>query len=221
LALRQGDLSLARSYLVAGDAIADAAAIPGGEIYGREGQVTDGQRIAWLEYELITGALDRANDLASHIGAPAAPPTIIVNVEGHFSVAAAKLALLEGQRAAATPESLSDVARFVHTVEGMARMFPSVGPRANLLRGRLSWLEGEHRRALKSFRSAAQAASRLRMPLDEALAEHLLAARLPLSDPTRDHHRDRALEAFAALGVGDLGALAGPRQASSAGVGSH
>jgi tetratricopeptide (TPR) repeat protein len=89
--------------------------------------------------------------------------------------------------------------------ESIAALEQSVGaffifqPRTHLWQGLYSWLDGEPKRARRSWDKSLVAAQRLKMPFDAALAEYEIGRHAEGSE--RQAHLDRALESFEALGA--------------------
>ena len=94
-----------------------------------------------------------------------------------------------------------------------ARIFPIAQSRAALWSGLYDWQSGQHERALAAWRQSIQAAQRLKMPYDEALAQHFLGQHLPAADPSRQVYLTAAQTLYEQVGaryyLGQVQALLG------------
>jgi class 3 adenylate cyclase/tetratricopeptide (TPR) repeat protein len=103
----------------------------------------------------------------------------------------------EGERGPWRPMA----AQAVRYLGRFARMFPIGRPRALLYRGLLAWLDGRPATARRHWRAALDAAERLGMRHDQALALDMLGRH---GEPVRRAgYRERARELFGQLGVTD------------------
>lgn len=91
--------------------------------------------------------------------------------------------------------------RAVKTLQSHANRFPFGLPRALVWQGLYEWLNGNYERAIRTWRKALEAARRLNLRYDEALAHSQLARHLPPQDPNQQEHRQQAKEIFSDLGV--------------------
>jgi class 3 adenylate cyclase/tetratricopeptide (TPR) repeat protein len=145
------------------------------------------------ETELAVWAAERGAQLISQ----SARPTGYYALEGYAGVARVYLALWEtGNNSLALPAGRACAA--LHKYAGV---FPIGQPRARLSRGLADWLAGRPARALKAWRMGLEAAGRLGMPYEQALAHYELGRHLGAKDPARQIHLDRACKLFTALGA--------------------
>jgi len=80
-----------------------------------------------------------------------------------------------------------------------ASVFPIGRPRAATLEGRLHWLSGRHRQALRSWDQAIRLAAALGMAYEEGIALHELGRHLPAGDPARATYLARAHDLLARI----------------------
>jgi hypothetical protein len=118
---------------------------------------------------------------------------------GSSAVAEFYLARWETGEALPDGRSAAELARWAcRYLTGYARRFEPAHPRALLFTGRVDWIGGRRRRALRAWQRSLASARELGMPYDEALAHGELAARLE-STAARREHATRAASLFESL----------------------
>ena len=80
-------------------------------------------------------------------------------------------------------------------------MFSISEPRAWLCYGRAEWLTGRQHHAHEAWLRSLSAATRLRMPFEEASAHYVMGRLSAADDPERRGHLESAREIFTKLGV--------------------
>jgi class 3 adenylate cyclase/tetratricopeptide (TPR) repeat protein len=83
----------------------------------------------------------------------------------------------------------------------LARVFPVARPRKLLQLGRLAWLQGKRREALRHWRQGLAIARTLSLPYEEGLLASELARRLPPTSAERARHSERAATLFERMGA--------------------
>ncbi len=132
------------------------------------------------------------------------PPASIGVSEGYTSLPEVFLALWEKGNFASDAERQQvalEAQQACAVLNRYARVFPIARPRAYLWQGLAHWLAGRSRRARRAWRCSLEAATRLHMPYEEALAHYEIGRHLPQGDPIRQRHLDSACEIFTRLGA--------------------
>ena len=119
-------------------------------------------------------ALENAS-LGAH-RARSVAPTAVYTMEGYAGLAEVRLAAWEEEISAASAdpsrikERRRDALESCRELRRFVRVIPIASPRAALCKGLALWLDGRRTAALSSWERARTAASRLRMPYEEARA---------------------------------------------------
>lgn len=119
---------------------------------------------------------------------------------GVMTVAEVLLTLLERGTDASLVASAKAARR---EAEVFAKVFPFGEAAARLWRGQEAWLDNDATRAFEAWRRCVAVASRKGQSFEEAHARVALARHLPLEDPARWVHQQRAVELFTRLGMRD------------------
>ena len=135
------------------------------------------------------------------------PPIVSYTLEGYAGAAETFLALWESSDLGPfhpSRKQLADSARgAVAGLGRLARVYPVAAPRAWLLKGTARWLSGRRGSARRAWRKSLQAAERLSMPLEIALALGEIGRHLEPEDPARRERLAQAIEIFERLGARD------------------
>jgi hypothetical protein len=91
--------------------------------------------------------------------------------------------------------------RAAKCLAGFAKRYPVYGARLIILRGQIAALEGQRDKAEHLFRTGAEAAGRLQLRFDEALAYFELARLEPAGSPDRAKHLAIARAMFTECGA--------------------
>ncbi len=203
--LRSGDAQAAAEFCE--EVISLAADSPDGWT-----QVIAHGQLALARWQL--GQLDAARAAAEvareHI-ARTSPPTVFSTLWGYQGCAEVYLELWAEAVANAAPER-AELGQRVREMAGRLRtfswVFPIGRPAARLFAGRVAWLGGRQRRALRLLRRSLVEAEELKMPFEQARAHAELGRRLSADGSRRAYHLDAARRIFAELGAaGELSAL--------------
>lgn len=137
-------------------------------------------------------AAEEGMHLVDEIGSP----TGYYMLAGYAGAANTYLALWETDNVQPR-EVLADKARHAcQALDRYARTFALGQPSARLCDGRLAWLAGRRKTALKAWSNSLLAADRLGMPFDQALAHLEIGQHLPNGDPERREHLTNARNIF-------------------------
>ena len=124
-------------------------------------------------------------------------PTSYYMLGGYWGVASTLLDLWETE----SPERGKVIAgramQACRALARYARAFPLGGPSACLCNGRVAWLAGRRRAAMRAWRKCLAIAARLGMPWEQGLAHLEIGRHLPAGSPERQEHLARAGEIFA------------------------
>ena len=133
-------------------------------------------------------------------------PTAYYMLAGCHGVAATYLGLWEakwpGDAGLASALPLAGRAREAcRALARFARILPVGLPVARLTKGRAAWLVRKPKAAMRAWKAAIRAATRLHMPYEEGLAQLEIARHLPPQHPQRQARLARACELLAAAGA--------------------
>lgn len=92
-------------------------------------------------------------------------------------------------------------ARAYRALEKYSRVFPIGKPRALIYRGRLDWLGGRKRKAIRAWEHAASRAAALSMEYDIGLSKYEAARHLPREHPMAPRNASDAAEIFGRCGA--------------------
>jgi hypothetical protein len=99
----------------------------------------------------------------------------------------------------------SQKSRGIKALHKFAGTFPIGKPRAWLWEGMLEWMLEKPQQAEDAWKKSLQAAQKMAMPYDEALALYQIGRHMEPNHPQRREHLKRAAEIFGRLGAaGDL-----------------
>jgi tetratricopeptide (TPR) repeat protein len=146
------------------------------------------------------GAHDTADRALSYIARTA--PVACWTQQGLAATAEVFLTLLEGRHDAATRSQLmkrSEVS--CRRLREFAGRFPLGRPHAHLWSGLLAWHQHRHRRALRLWQRAIDAADELRTPYERGRAHLEIARHLGAESSRRRYHLDQAVDIFEKLGA--------------------
>ncbi|MGI8550252.1 MAG: AAA family ATPase [Dehalococcoidia bacterium] len=143
-------------------------------------------------------AADRAVRLLEPIRLP-----LVTIVFAYFAVAEVYFGLWEtaGSRSGSEQARLKVKAKqAARMLRGVARIFPMTEPTAECFHGLDEWLSGHPARAHRAWHEGLTAANRLRMPYEVGRAHYEIGRHLPLQDPARDRHLQRARAIYTRFG---------------------
>lgn len=100
------------------------------------------------------------------------------------------------------------IKRLSDAISDYSRKYSFAYPLSRRIRAELRWLEGRVARAVANCEASLTAAHAREMPYDVARCHHALGEHLPVGDPRRREHLDKARAIYQRLGAGyDLAAL--------------
>jgi DNA-binding SARP family transcriptional activator/predicted ATPase len=151
------------------------------------------------KHDLAWQAAETTLGLARRASAP-----IFWVLEGYAGAAEVFLWLWERsgtvEQAPVEPGLLAQSARQAcQSLHAFARIFRFAQPQACLYQGLYDWQAGNSRRANRAWRKSLGLASQLAMPYEQGRAHYEIGRHLPLADPARREHLNRASEIFARL----------------------
>jgi hypothetical protein len=125
-------------------------------------------------------------------------------LEGYAGAAAVVLWLWERcgtvEQAPVEPGLLAQSARQAcQSLHAFARIFRFGQPQAWLYQGLCDWQAGNASRANRAWRKSLELARQLAMPYEQGQAHYEIGRHLPLNDPARREHLNRASDIFARL----------------------
>jgi serine/threonine protein kinase len=170
----------------------------------------DKSRVEYVWYQIVLArALLRRGDRDGSLSAAeraferllVSPPLYFTLIEAIPLLAEVFFEEWRSVRGPRQQQAARRLARVVKAMSMQARVFPAAAPQHNLWAGHLARLQGQAAKAVRWWERSRDAAVKLRMPYEEALAQVALASgRLP-GDAERSALVDRARETFSRLGA--------------------
>ena len=119
--------------------------------------------------------------------------------EGYAAPAEVFLTLWENgyDSSADQPDQLSRLAKeSLKFPTSIAKLYPAFRPRGLNFQGRHEWVSGKQKKAFESWMACIDLARQMEMPQEKGLAHFEIGRHLPLEDPDRVTHLQRAIELF-------------------------
>ncbi len=124
-------------------------------------------------------------------------PSSYLSLPGYAAVAETYLTLWETEQLTFKRSTVRRAC--CQALRSYARVFPIGRPQAYLWRGLFEWMSGRRYLARKLWAKSLAAAERLAMPYAQGQAHYQIGRHLPLDDPTRTGHLNRAAEIFGSI----------------------
>lgn len=125
-------------------------------------------------------------------------PTSFYILEGYAGVSEVYLTALENGK---QPEDLKCARQAVKALREFGQLMQVGQPRAWLHQGLLNWAEGRRKNAFGLWKKSLALAEKLSLPYEAARAHYEIGRHLPIHEPARQIHLEKAIEIFSALGT--------------------